>query len=136
MGRAVDLELPPGASTEEGAEDGLHNVLAIQAAGEPAAEVLFCDPRQSVHGERKYSFCSEPCQWIFERAPDRYAGHHNLVERFLGGQITPMNLEGGLAYMGITPDVAGDDAHGYRWAADYRAASAPDAGAAGRAREG
>lgn len=88
-------------------------------------------PYITEHGGRRYQFCSEPCQWIFERTPERYAGHHNLVERFIGGQITPMNLEGGLAYMGITPDVMGDDCHGYRWAADYQAASDPKAGTAG-----
>jgi YHS domain-containing protein/1,2-phenylacetyl-CoA epoxidase catalytic subunit len=93
-------------------------------------------PYLTEHAGRRYQFCSEPCQWIFERAPERYAGHHNLVERFIAGQITPMNLEGGLAYMGITPDVMGDDCHGYRWAADYRAASEPEAGTARPAREG
>jgi toluene monooxygenase system protein A len=30
-----------------------------------------------------------------------------------------MNLGGGLAWMGITPDVMGDDAFAYRWAAEY-----------------
>ena len=35
------------------------------------------------------------------------------------GQIQPMNLGGGLQWMGITPEVMGDDAYAYRWAADY-----------------
>ena len=30
-----------------------------------------------------------------------------------------MNLAGGLDWMGLTPDVMGDDAHGYKWAAEY-----------------
>ena len=30
-----------------------------------------------------------------------------------------MNLGGGLSWMGITPDVMGDDAFGYAWAKDY-----------------
>jgi len=78
-------------------------------------------PYTAEHGGRRYHFCSEPCQWIFGLAPERYAEHQNLVERFIGGQITPMNLAGGLAYMGITPDVMGDDCHAYRWADDYKA---------------
>ena len=43
----------------------------------------------------------------------------NVVDRFIAGQIQPMNLEGGLNWMGLTPDVMGDDAVGYRWAGDY-----------------
>lgn len=78
-------------------------------------------PYTAEHGGRRYHFCSEPCQWIFGLAPERYAEHQNLVERFIGGQVTPMNLAGGLAYMGITPDVMGDDCHAYRWADDYKA---------------
>ena len=36
------------------------------------------------------------------------------------GMIQPMNLEGALKYMGLTPEVMGDDAYNYRWAADYK----------------
>jgi toluene monooxygenase system protein A len=39
-----------------------------------------------------------------------------VLERLVGGLIQPANLPGALAWMGITPDVAGDDAYGYRWA--------------------
>ena len=42
-----------------------------------------------------------------------------FVDRFLLGQIQPMNLGGGLQWMGITPEVMGDDAYAYRWAAEY-----------------
>lgn len=78
-----------------------------------------------VHDGRVYQFDSEVSKWIFELEPERYAGHMNVVDRFIAGQIQPMNLEGGLKWMSITPEVMGDDAHGYRWAADY--ASAPEA---------
>ena len=43
----------------------------------------------------------------------------NVVDRFIAGQIQPMDLGGGLSWMGLTPDVMGDDAFAYRWAADY-----------------
>ena len=76
-------------------------------------------PYTTTHGGRLYHFCSEPCQWIFGLDPERYAGHLNVVDRFVAGEIQPMNLEGGLKWMGITPDVMGDDALGYRWAKDY-----------------
>ena len=42
-----------------------------------------------------------------------------MIDRFLMGQIQPMNLGGGLQWMGITPEVMGDDAFAYKWAAEY-----------------
>jgi len=74
---------------------------------------------QVIYKGRVYQFDSEVSKWIFELEPERYAGHLNVVDRFIAGQIQPMNLEGGLNWMGLTPDVMGDDAYGYRWAADY-----------------
>ena len=68
---------------------------------------------------RLYNFDSEVSKWIFDSEPERYAGHTNVVDRFLLGQIQPMNLAGGLQWMGITPEVMGDDAYAYRWAAEY-----------------
>ena len=68
---------------------------------------------------RLYNFDSDVSKWIFDSEPERYAGHTNVVDRFLLGQIQPMNLAGGLQWMGITPEVMGDDAYAYRWAADY-----------------
>jgi toluene monooxygenase system protein A len=68
---------------------------------------------------RLYNFDSEVSKWIFDIEPERYAGHTNVVDRFLLGQIQPMNLGGGLQWMGITPEVMGDDAYAYRWAAEY-----------------
>jgi toluene monooxygenase system protein A len=34
----------------------------------------------------------------------------------------PPDLGGGLQWMGLTPDVMGDDVYGYAWAKDYTAA--------------
>ncbi len=75
---------------------------------------------QVVHEGRVYHFDSEVSKWIFELEPERYAGHMNVVDRFIAGQIQPMNLEGGLQWMSITPEVMGDDAYGYAWAEDYK----------------
>ena len=75
---------------------------------------------QVVHNGRVYQFDSEISKWIFELEPERYAGHMSVVDRFCAGQIQPMNLAGGLEWMSITPDVMGDDAHGYAWAEDYK----------------
>jgi toluene monooxygenase system protein A len=65
---------------------------------------------------RRYQFCSEPCKWIFETNPERYAGHLNIVDRFLAGHIQPPTVEGAYAYMGLTPDVWGEDAENFAWA--------------------
>jgi toluene monooxygenase system protein B len=43
-----------------------------------------------------------------------------IGERLLAGEIQPADLSGVLHYMGLTPDVMGDDAYGYTWATDYR----------------
>ena len=70
---------------------------------------------------RLYHFGSEVDRWVFEQDPARYAGHLNLVDRFLAGMIQPMDLSGALQYMNIAPGECGDDAHGYAWAETYRA---------------
>lgn len=72
---------------------------------------------------RLYHFDSGISKWCFEQDPDRYAGHMNVVDRFIAGMIQPMDLGGGLQWMGITPDVMGDDVYGYSWAADYAPAA-------------
>jgi len=69
---------------------------------------------------RLYHFSSEVDRWVFEQEPERYAGHMSLVDRFLAGQIQPMDLNGALAYMGLAPGECGDDAHGYKWVEIYK----------------
>lgn len=73
-------------------------------------------PQFHTHEGRTYTFCTKECQWIFEQEPDRYKGHFNFIDRFLQGKMQPMNLMGGLAYMGISPEEAGVDATNYAWA--------------------
>jgi toluene monooxygenase system protein A len=76
-------------------------------------------PYTSVYNGRTYQFDHEVSKWCFDLDPARYAGHRNLVDRFIAGEIQPMSLEGGLAWMDLTPDVMGDDAYDYRWAGEY-----------------
>jgi toluene monooxygenase system protein A len=66
-----------------------------------------------------YHFCSKVCRQIWSE--DRDLLHVKTIgERLLAGEIQPADLNGVLQYMGLTPDVMGDDAYDYRWAADYR----------------
>ena len=79
----------------------------------------------SVHAGQLYHFDSHISKWCFDQDPARYAGHKTVVDRFIGGEIQPMDLGGGLTWMGLTPDVMGDDVYNYRWAADYVASVPP-----------
>ena len=69
---------------------------------------------------RLYHFNSEIDRWIFQQDPTRYRDHMTLVDRFLAGQIQPMNLMGALQYMSLAPGEIGDDAHNYAWVEAYR----------------
>ena len=73
-------------------------------------------PRQVTHNGRVYTFCSDPCKWIFEKNPARYAGHLSIIDRFLAGHIQPPDMAGVLAYMGLSPAEQGTDATNYSWA--------------------
>ena len=68
---------------------------------------------------RLYHFGSEPDRWCFEQDPKRYKNHLNFIDRFLAGKIQPMDLGGGLKYMGLAPGEIGDDAHNYKWVEAY-----------------
>lgn len=66
---------------------------------------------------RRYVFCSEPCRWIFEREPERYAEHRDVVKRVLAGEA-PANLIALLRrYFGLDHETWGKDAFGgvYPW---------------------
>jgi toluene monooxygenase system protein A len=66
---------------------------------------------------RKYIFCSEPCRWIFEREPERYAAHKDVVKRVLAGEA-PANLVAMVrGYFGLSHETWGKDARGgvYPW---------------------
>jgi len=69
---------------------------------------------------RIYHFCTMACRQIFWK--DRSGVNHNtLVDRFLAGQIQPMDVGGVLSYMGLTPEVMGDDPDYDAWTRDYAA---------------
>jgi YHS domain-containing protein len=74
---------------------------------------------KSEYNGRTYHFDSDVSKWCFDLEPERYAGHLNVVDRFIEGLIQPANLAGALQWMGITPDVMGDDVYNYRWAAEF-----------------
>jgi toluene monooxygenase system protein A len=65
----------------------------------------------------KHVFCSEPCQWIFEQEPERYATHRDIVKRILAGEAPANLLELLRVYFGLTQDVWGKDISGgtYPW---------------------
>ncbi|MEY2929301.1 MAG: hypothetical protein RL033_50 [Pseudomonadota bacterium] len=101
--------------------------------------VTFCDlcqlvlcggtPRQNsartlLREGRRYIFCSEPCAWIFEQEPERYAAHENVVGRILAGKAPANLLELLRSYFGLHQDMWGKDvARGaYPWLAEGAAA--------------
>ena len=65
---------------------------------------------------RRYYFCSEPCQWIFNLEPSRYQDHKSVIDRLLTGDIQPPDIEGTLRYFDLMPGERGEDAHDYAWA--------------------
>jgi toluene monooxygenase system protein A len=58
------------------------------------------------------------CRQIWWKDRDN-VNHQTLVDRFLAGHIQPMTVPGLLDYMGLTPDVMGDDPDYEAWTRDY-----------------
>ncbi len=90
-----------------------------------SAIVTFCDlcqlvlcngtPRKNTattldHDGRRYIFCSEPCRWIFEKEPTRYAAHKDVVKRVLAGEAPANLIELVRRYFGLTYETWGKDA--------------------------
>jgi toluene monooxygenase system protein A len=68
-------------------------------------------------GGQKRIFCSEPCKRIYEREPERYADHKDVVKRVLAGEA-PANLIALVQrYFGLDPATWGRDVFGgaYAW---------------------
>lgn len=63
------------------------------------------------HGNDKYIFCSEPCQWIFEKEPQKYAAHKGLVKRVLEGDAPPNLLAMLTQYFDLSYDTWGKDSY-------------------------
>src|SRR5262249_22950166 len=85
-------------------------------------------PQTSVYNGQVYHFDSHISKWCFDQDPARYAGNPTVVERFLSGEIQPMDLGGALHWMSLTPELMREDAYDYRWAADYAQPPAPVTG--------
>lgn len=57
-------------------------------------------------------FCSEPCQVLYEKEPERYAAHKSVVQRVLAGEA-PANLIALVRnYFGLDHGTWGQDAYG------------------------
>jgi len=61
------------------------------------------------HQGRRHVFCSKVCRYLFEKEPERYARHHDVVKRVLCGEA-PGNLLAFLGYSGLSFDDWGKDA--------------------------
>ncbi|GEL19440.1 aromatic/alkene/methane monooxygenase hydroxylase/oxygenase subunit alpha [Pseudonocardia asaccharolytica] len=85
-------------------------------AGHAAGHLDSPVPLVHDHAGRRYTFCSQPCKWIFEQNPGRFQGHMSIIDRFLAGQIQPPTVPGALAYMGLSPEEMGRDATDCSWA--------------------
>jgi toluene monooxygenase system protein A len=87
-------------------------------------QLLLCGgtPRHNHAQARDYAgrnriFCSEPCAWIFEREPWRYAAHHDLAARIRTGSVPGNLLELITRSFGLRQGTWGNDARGggYSW---------------------
>lgn len=79
------------------------------------------------HNGYTYHFCSPVCRQIWWEDRDTM-NQKTVIERLLTGEIQPADVPGILAWMGLTPEVMGDDAYNYRWAAEYREPAAATQG--------
>ena len=89
--------------------------LPIGTAGSPRSEKYPVRSYPLTYNGYTYHFCSRPCRQIWWEDRDTLYDP-TVIERLLGGEIQPPTFEGILTWMGLTPDVMGDDAYGYRWA--------------------
>jgi len=94
--------------------------LPVGTAGSPRNEKYPVRSYPLEYNGYTYYFCSRPCRQIWWEDRDTLYDP-TVIERLLGGQIQPPTVEGVLNWMGLTPEVMGDDAYGYRWARPYAA---------------
>ena len=60
-------------------------------------------------GGRRYIFCSDPCERIWNDDRERYASHRGVVMRILGGEAPANLLELLRMYFGLSQDLWGKD---------------------------
>jgi toluene monooxygenase system protein A len=90
-------------------------VLSGGSARENSAETIELEGR-------RYIFCSAPCRWIFEREPERYKDHLDLVSRILRGHAPANLLMLVREYFGLDAETRGRDTYGgaYPWLEPHR----------------
>jgi toluene monooxygenase system protein A len=81
---------------------------------------------------RLQHFCTNACRQIYLKDRSN-VNHDTLVDRFITGQIQPPDLDGVLGYMGLTPDVMGDDPDYHAWTTEYTGRPAAGIAATGPA---
>ena len=81
---ASTAELARGGAAEEGAEDRLHHVLAVHAAGELAAEVLLGDPDQLAGVAVEH--CLGGLRVAGAEAVEEFGGRSGLVHGYPSGR--------------------------------------------------
>lgn len=92
--------------------------LPIGTAGAPGHTQHPVRAYSMNYGGRMHHFCSKPCRQIWWEDKDTLH-QDTIIMRLLTGQIQPPTVPGILGYMGLTPEVMGDDAYGYAWAKEY-----------------
>jgi toluene monooxygenase system protein A len=92
--------------------------LPVGSAGSPRNEKYPVRSYPLTYNGYTYHFCSRPCRQIWWEDRDTLYDP-TVIERLLGGQIQPPTVEGILTWMGLTPEVRGEDAYGCRWARPY-----------------
>lgn len=109
-------------------ETDIGNEFGVHATAMPSfcnlCQMVLCHgtPKQNtantlVYQDRNYIFCSEPCRWIFEQEPERYAAHKDVIKRVLDGEA-PGNLIALLQeYFHLNHETWGKDIYGgdYAW---------------------
>jgi hypothetical protein len=101
--------------------------LPIGTAGSPRNEKYPVRSYPLKYSGHTYHFCSRPCRQIWWEDRDTLYDP-TVIERLLGGEIQPPTMEGILTWMGLTPEVMGDDAYGYRWASPHASTRRPEEG--------
>jgi toluene monooxygenase system protein A len=109
-------------SRDPGDERGVHGGVMVGLCD--LCQLVLCNgtPEENAartleRDGRTHIFCSEPCRWIFEQEPERYASHRTIAERILEGSAPATLPELVQEYFGLAPEISGKDAFGgvYPW---------------------
>ncbi|MGQ0843828.1 MAG: toluene monooxygenase [Sporichthyaceae bacterium] len=81
-----------------------------------------------VHNGNPYWFCSDPCRRIWWEDRNQAMHQQSIIQRMLSGAVSPPDLPGLFAYMGLDSSEMGDDAYNFAWAAGYATPATPELG--------